>query len=390
MSHLPPEIITRIFKEVEASGLESPYEWWSQSDDVHAFFDTASLVCKRWNTLAKPFRTCFTIASNTQDEMPNEWNGGYTRNGNSLSQSITVKSLHVEWMEDDKDDEEFVLVLPLSFREYLVAAENTLCSLSLQGELLQQDIPKNSLGIDVILQRLLRQVECLHVYSDASGYTEYGHIVIPGYELPWSALAEAWSPGRTKPLKELALSVIPIDGPIDLQHAPSCPARTIVFHDVWFENELEFSELFPNVETFVWKQSADWNAPTPYLPSTHLKHETRSKTLKHLQVDAWSCQYPPDGDGELFKSPNLRTLHFRHLCKTNEGFCIAYALLSGLLARGIPTLQEVRIDDLAGRVSKSADTIRSSLKASLPSTFLATPVHDLPAGCLALYVRNQY
>jgi hypothetical protein len=317
MTRLPLELVARIIamvEEVEYDDLDLyPFEWWIRKPTYYRFLDNASLVCKDWNTLCESFRTSYTIPGNSKQVSPEAWEGGFARNGNELSKRIPVRRLHIEWMEDDKEDQDFVLVLPLSFKTLLTISEHPISSLSLQGELLQLGIPKNSLGCDVILQRMLKRVEHLHVYSSTEGFTEYERCIAPGYEIQWDDLANAvWGEDRKSPLKSLALSTIAIDKPARFDDLPPCPARSVILEDAFFETIPPFASLFPHASHLV-IQTSDFMAVSEPMTWCGLDLNCQSPSLQHLQL-TWGSPYVlPPLQPKIFTSPGLSHLEIH--CK---------------------------------------------------------------------------
>lgn len=324
MSRLPPEVITRIFEFIResesADGLD--YEF---TEAYHRFFDNASLVSKGFSLLALPFRQCYTIPNNTAGLPLEKWEGGYARNGEQLVQAIPVKTLHVDQKGCDDDDPDYVLALPNRFRSLLIAAEHTISSISLQVDFLQLDIPKNCLGTDAVLQRILKQVARLHVYSDAEQDTNYcipdGEFVVSGADLPWRSLAiSAWGPGRTLPLKELSISMVAIDCPFtdDEDEIIPCPAKTVILKDVYMEKYMIWSEYFPTTERLALIQTRSWwwtsdpmYPPTSLSPFDNLVLDASSTCIRHFEA-SWQLSTPIPGllcplrgNTGILNSPNL-------------------------------------------------------------------------------------
>lgn len=316
MARLPLELVARIIamvQEIEYDDLGMyPFEWWACKPAYYRFLDTASLVCKSWNTLCESFRTSYTVPGNMNEISPEAWEGGFGRNGNELSKRIPVRSLHIEWMEDDREDENFVLVLPLSFKTLLTTSEHSISSLSLQGELLQLHVPKNSLGCDVILQRILKRVEYLHVYSDPDAYTYYEDCPVPGYEIQWDDLANAvWGEDHKSPLKSLALSTIAIDKPASFDDLPPCPAKSVILKDAFFETIPPFASLFPHASHLV-IQNTERMASTEPMTWCGIDLDCKSASLRDLQLFWRSPHPPPPLQSKIFTSPGLSHLqvHF--------------------------------------------------------------------------------
>jgi hypothetical protein len=94
MAELPPELVKRIFEAVRES--EPPgYGTIDFPDAYYRFFDNASLVCKTWNELVKPFRTTYTISGYVPYGQPVR----FARNGQQLVRSVPAVNVHIEGTE---------------------------------------------------------------------------------------------------------------------------------------------------------------------------------------------------------------------------------------------------------------------------------------------------
>ena len=198
-----------------------------------------------------------------------------------------------------------------------------------------------------------------------------------------------WTSGRTTPLKELALSTINVDGPFELEITLPCPAKSVVFTDVWFQAPLEYSDLFPRSECLVWKHTT---SGCLIKPTSNLKYNTPSNSLKHLELSWYSDHCPLDGKKGVLMSPNLSSLHLRQLhIPPREILQDASRYLTALPGQNMPSLQEMRID--GQKLEGAADPqelLREMLEdPSFCPKLSRTPVQDLPEGSLALFLRKS-
>lgn len=345
MTRLPTELVESIFQAIQDDSTATPYEWWTVSDQCHRFFDNASLVCKMWYELTKPFRTFHKISGNAACVPASEWKGGYARNGRELSKVLGVTALHIDWMDEDEDRLDFVVIAPLCLPSVLMGCEASLNSLSLQAELVLPTISTNIPGLGDILRQVLNKVERLHVYSNQEDAfaRRFGGTI--GYGIKWEQLASAvWAFGRTAALRVLALSETTIYTELDKPVHP-CPADTLMLTDVYFDESNDLSDCLPNCKHLIWKQTAIWDSAFWGSPSSsQLNLTSTSRTLVSISV-IWEdvdCKVLPSKD--LLMSPNLGTLDFQLCCSCCQGECDNPLEVSSIPGKDMPFLQELRIE----------------------------------------------
>lgn len=280
---LPPELVQRIFKiiqETENDG-EPYFEWYKMSTRSYQIFDTVSLVCREWRELAMPFRSTFIVASKPPST-PNEvWTGTFEHNGDKIASIVPIQHLVVRAESTAR------YALPYFLPSYLLAAEDTLVSLSVDACLFDPYSHTGSRHCGKALSRLYRNVTRLHIYSVPGSITVFDNGTILGFNIPWSDLAKSiWLTRRTKPLKELSLSGIAVDCMQDfsLDH---CPAEFITLDNIWFRTRQHSSQLFPNAKKMIFPSnglSPISRGALKAFPTYNLVLDSYSQSLLSLHV----------------------------------------------------------------------------------------------------------
>lgn len=326
MAELPPELVTRIFEAVRES--EPPgYGTIDFPAAYHRFFDNASLVCKTWHELVKPFRTTYTILKDYKHPSNHPEHFRFARNGGQLRKSVPMRNLlvvysHESPMYDSK-----------TMTSLLGTTVNTVTSLSLETFCVEQVL----LILGPAMEQCLARVHRLHIYADAPAYSKIlDSIKVPERAVNWNQLAEEiWnSPQRTVPFKELSLTHVWVNGePSFPDYTLPCPANKVTLRNVYFSDRPTYSKLFPMArDLLVIMQSEEWQwhwgAPhyglggvsfvgpqqlmdSQTMAAINLELDSGSTALQTVQV-IWveaplphTVEFPLRNNAEITKSPNL-------------------------------------------------------------------------------------
>lgn len=337
MAQLPPELVERIFEAVRESEPPS-YGTIDFPDAYHHFFDNASLVCKTWNHLAKPFRTTFTVKRGCGPFFTNRTDG-FARHGQQLAWRLPIENLHIRTADDSnydaQADSEATSLSPHSFQSLLAPFHHTITSLSLETDLLS----RHSLEPGGVLEKILKHVHRLHIYSREGAQSHVGQdIIVPSHMVMWTWLADTvWNNSeRTAPFKELSCTRVSIVKKYtgDAGEEP-CPAERVILKDVYFHGRFTHSKIFPAAKELVLEQSERWfwkydhpddedivdppeaeeaGTSTETLAALNIRLDSGSTVLQRLQV-TWvelppkeRVHFPLRNNLEILKSPNLASI----------------------------------------------------------------------------------
>lgn len=285
---LPDEIVLQILQAAaDILLVDTPrHEWWTIPPAYSAFFDAASLVCRKWNRLAWTFRT--TLYCTTVEYFQILGKGGAA----STAWLDRCKSLHIISMLGRPPTSD--LKLPKCVPACLSTSALNITSLSFDIAL--WEAPAFSLFFSSFVSRVYR----LKVQGYGSRY---------GYVLTRSQVAVIRS---NLNLKELALCSLHLELDDDYAKKPFL-CETVILDDVQTctYTRVQFAAVFPKASRLILERSVCGAA----IGYDSIQLTKTSDSLRHLEV-YWDVHFPLHfkilkNKPGILRSPNLRTLCLR-------------------------------------------------------------------------------
>lgn len=207
---LPEEVILRIFRLAADDALKDiqAHEWWNLPLAYEVFFNTASLVSRRWYQLTRTFKSTLCVPASGPRSYAED--------------AVAPDALGAFYAWQAKRSK-VLKIVPERFRACSLDASHIT---SLSVDLAFWTCP----ALKGFLESIACRASALHLYANASIYT-----------LNWSAATCLHSNAN---LKKLSLQELRVDLD-DAYTVIPCKRQTVVLDRVVFSLEADFPSIFP-------------------------------------------------------------------------------------------------------------------------------------------------